>query len=210
MASATVNTTFNKSEFDDSSLKSALATRLDRLISDMLDEQDLVTLASLNDIELTQSFYQQILDNHSEISPREKRKLKKRAEAERGFFEDLEKLGGTLKAKDVAELLGVKRQTVNNRLKNKKLLGIRRGGNYIYPAFQFKDGEMLPHFESLNQTLPEHMDAVARISFFICNINDGGSNVTSPLILLNKKQLSETELKRLRHSASLQETHVAK
>lgn len=203
-------TAVRESRIKDSSLKAALTTRLNGLISNTFDNQELVLIASLNDIELAQYFYQKILDNHAEISPREKRKLKKRAEAERSFFEDLEKLGGVLKAKDVADLLGVKRQTVNNRLKSNKLVAVRRGGDYVYPAFQFKDGNTLPFFEMLNELLPENFDAIARISFFICNINDGGKDNSSPLNLLNKNNLTDSELSRLKRNASLQGYHIAK
>lgn len=190
-------------------LKAALASRLDTLFSDMLSEQDLVAVASLNDIELAHRFYIQTLENHSNISSRVRRKLKKRAQAEKSFYEDLERLGGTMKAKDVAEILGVSRQTVNNRLKSNKLVAIKKGGDYIYPAFQFKDGGMLPYFEELNQLLGDSADAIARISYFICTLNDGGEDLT-PLDILRKDQPTETELMRLKRSASLSATHIAK
>jgi hypothetical protein len=187
----------------------ALITRLSKHMEENLSAQDLVDMASLSDIELTHSLFKQMLEKQSHTPPRTMRKLKKRADAERAFFEHLESSGGTLKAKDVADILGVSRQTVNNRLKSKKLLAVQRGSNYIYPAFQFKDNDILPYFEQINQSIKDSVEDVERVSFFTCAMNDG-SDTRSPIDILSQDHISDDELNRIKRSAALLHSQAAK
>lgn len=53
------------------------------------------------------------------MSPREKRKMDHLNESAVKFAERLKRLGGTCRASKAADILGVKRQTINNRLKAK-------------------------------------------------------------------------------------------
>jgi hypothetical protein len=49
----------------------------------------------------------------------------------------LEKLGGTLTAKQVAKYLGTSRQAVDKRRSQNQLIGLTQGKRgYAYPAFQ--------------------------------------------------------------------------
>lgn len=54
-----------------------------------------------------------------------------------------EMAGEMLTSAQVAELLGIKRQALDKRRKAGKLLGIRMGSDWRYPAFQFTDDDVL-------------------------------------------------------------------
>jgi hypothetical protein len=51
--------------------------------------------------------------------------------------------GGVLTVQQVAQLLGITRQAVDKRRRERKLLAIPRGGDFRYPAAQFSDGEVV-------------------------------------------------------------------
>lgn len=51
--------------------------------------------------------------------------------------------GEMLTSAQVADLLGIKRQAIDKRRKAGKLLGIRMGSDWCYPAFQFTDDDVL-------------------------------------------------------------------
>lgn len=69
----------------------------------------------------------------------------------------LEAEGGTLSAADVARLLGRSRQAVDKQRRTGRLLAIRVGPSWRYPAWQFVDGQPLPG-------LPDVMAALHDIS----------------------------------------------
>ncbi|MHB0877268.1 MAG: hypothetical protein ACYC5O_14620 [Anaerolineae bacterium] len=69
----------------------------------------------------------------------------------------LEAGGGTLSSAEVARLLGVSRQTVNNRRLKGRLIGVpSTRGDYEYPAWQFADGGVLPGLERVLMALRDH------------------------------------------------------
>jgi hypothetical protein len=51
--------------------------------------------------------------------------------------------GGTLSAGEVAQVLGITRQAVDKQRRGHKLLGLRVGQTWRYPAWQFVDGAPL-------------------------------------------------------------------
>jgi hypothetical protein len=51
--------------------------------------------------------------------------------------------GGVLGVKQVAELLGITRQAVDKRRRERKLLAVPRGSDFRYPVAQFIDGEVV-------------------------------------------------------------------
>ena len=64
--------------------------------------------------------------------------------------------GEPLSSQDIANLLNMSRQAVDKRRQNNKLLGLllgRRG--YLYPSWQFKDGNTLSGWESTLAVLTE-------------------------------------------------------
>lgn len=55
----------------------------------------------------------------------------------------LEAEGGTLSATEVSRLLGCSRQAVDKQRRTGRLLGLRVGATWRYPAWQFADGQPL-------------------------------------------------------------------
>ncbi len=69
----------------------------------------------------------------------------------------IEKLGGTLSAQQVSELIGISRQAVDRRRSQNQLIGLTQGKRgYAYPAFQFEDGKTLDGLKEVLDALSGH------------------------------------------------------
>jgi len=65
--------------------------------------------------------------------------------------------GGALSSAEVAHLLGVSRQTVNNRRLKGRLIGVPTArGDYEYPVWQFAAGGVLPGLERVLMAMRDH------------------------------------------------------
>jgi hypothetical protein len=83
----------------------------------------------------------------------------------------LEKLGGTLSAEQVSELIGISRQAVDRRRSQNQLIGLTQGKRgYAYPAFQFEDGKALDGLKEVLVALSGHDPWMQ--SIFFANGND--------------------------------------
>jgi hypothetical protein len=83
----------------------------------------------------------------------------------------LEKLGGTLSAEQVSELIGISRQAVDRRRSQNQLIGLTQGKRgYAYPAFQFEDGKTLDGLKEVLAALSGHDPWMQ--SIFFGNGND--------------------------------------
>jgi len=83
----------------------------------------------------------------------------------------LEKLGGTLSAAQVSELIGISRQAVDRRRSQNQLIGLTQGKRgYAYPGFQFEDGKTLDGLEAVLDALRGHDPWMQ--SIFFANGND--------------------------------------
>jgi hypothetical protein len=181
-----------------------LSARVLNLIGESIEQlkgrkKDTVKLASLSDELLLSEIVTMLSTKRAMVSERELNKQKKRVIAKQEFFKMLEQHGGLYKAGDVAQILNVSRQTINNQRTHNKLLSISDGNDYLYPAFQFTESTKLEHFDLILNEL-EGMDSITKCSFFINKINIV-NKLISPLNLLkcgvNKKEL--TDLKREAH-----------
>jgi len=119
------------------------------LVSKLAEKKQLTTARNMTDNELAKLFFETQLDRSSEMSPREKRKMDHLNESAVKFAERLKILGGTCRASKAADILGVKRQTINNRLKAKKLLAVQVGGESKFPTFQFDGNRMVDGLEEV-------------------------------------------------------------
>lgn len=61
----------------------------------------------------------------------------------------MEVAGEMLSGSQVEERLGIKRQEIDERRNANKLLAVRLGSDWQYPAFQFSDAGMLPGIENI-------------------------------------------------------------
>ncbi|QXN83086.1 helix-turn-helix domain-containing protein [Salmonella enterica subsp. diarizonae] len=190
-----------------------IANRVGHIVSSVFVDFDDKSLASkilvLEDLDLLVYVVGAYLQKKTRMSEREMDMFKARIQSTVRFYQKLDKLGGTIKAKEVSELLGVTRQTVNNQVNKGKLIALRRGGDYLFPSFQFKGAGMLPHLEEILQCLPQETDAITRVSFLTSPIPmDDIGTVRSPLDILQKDPLAQ-ELMLLRREANLFARHMA-
>jgi len=65
----------------------------------------------------------------------------------------LGRAGGLLDVRQVADLLGVRRQAVDKRRRERKLLAVPRGADFRYPAAQFAEGEVVRGLPQILQTI---------------------------------------------------------
>lgn len=72
-----------------------------------------------------------------------------------------------LTSSEVATLLGISRQAVDNRRKNKSLLGLSLGNRgYRYPAWQFTNGSVLTGWLEVLKNM-EHLDDWSKLIFML-------------------------------------------
>lgn len=77
--------------------------------------------------------------------------------------------GGVVSVSQMATLLGISRQAVDKRRRAGRLLGFRDGGReYLYPAWQVRDGKLLPGLERVLAVLRagEH-DTKSQFIYFL-------------------------------------------
>jgi hypothetical protein len=103
--------------------------------------------------------------------------------------ESLRAEGGTLSAEEVARQLAISRQAVNERRAKNKLLAVRLGKDYLYPAWQFTSEGTLPGLEAVLEALSD-APPWAKFRFFLSGsyrlAPDGRAR---PLDLLRKGEL---------------------
>jgi len=78
----------------------------------------------------------------------------------------LEEEGGVIGPAEVGKLLGMSRQAVGQRRAGGRLLGVPVAGGYVYPIWQFTEGETLKGLEEILAALAEH-DAWMKLVFFL-------------------------------------------
>ena len=100
----------------------------------------------------------------------------------------LEAEGGCSNSEEIAEILGVSRQAINQRRQRGKLIGLPRGkGKYLYPLWQFTDtGKTLRGLETVLEHL-QKFDPWMQITFFL-NPNVRLENKT-PLEMLRREKV---------------------
>lgn len=134
------------------------------LVAKLAEKKQLTNARNMTDNELARLFFETQLDRASEMSPREQRKIHHLNESAIKFAERLKRLGGTCRASEAADILGVKRQTINNRLKSNKLLAVKVGGESKFPLFQFEGNCTVNGLEEVLSLLGG-FSSITKISF---------------------------------------------
>jgi len=75
--------------------------------------------------------------------------------------------GGVLQSSEVAEILGIKKQTVNDKRKRGELLGLFINDRYKYPVWQLRNRKIIPHMKDTIKLLKEDNDDWMILRFFI-------------------------------------------
>jgi hypothetical protein len=76
-----------------------------------------------------------------------------------------------LETGQVCDLLGVSRETVRKKVDGRKLLALPKGADRVFPAFQFKEGAVLPGFAEALSALDTESPFTA-LSFFLSKNSD--------------------------------------
>jgi choline dehydrogenase-like flavoprotein len=85
----------------------------------------------------------------------------------RAMSEALKAEGGTLSGQELAALLGVSPRIIEERRAAGQLLALEVGRHgERYPAWQVREGKLLPGMEEILALLPQH-DPFARVCFFV-------------------------------------------
>lgn len=196
--------------FDD--VTKALSIRLIKLLqealSDLPDSKEALKLLSMSDTECFTQINLLLSQSRAQVSQRELDQLKRQLESKERFYADLKAAGGLYKASEVSKILGVSRQTVKNQRDASKLLAIPQGGDFVYPAFQFKDGCKVEHFEEVLMQMKE-VSSISKISFFIDELEVTDGVYQKPISLL-REGISKQQLDRLINIAHLMNSHTAK
>ncbi|RAX14120.1 DNA-binding protein [Photorhabdus bodei] len=182
--------------------QSLLQRRFDKLLTSLMPEfkekAQAINALVLSDSELLELLYTTQLEHKVRTPARELRKLKRRAENLALFYQELDKMGGTIKAGDVAEILCISRQAVNMRVKSGKLLAFRKNSDYVFPTFQFTTGGVLPYFEDVMKAMGVDINPVSKMSFLTTPLSCN----RTPLDIMMKNNASENELALMLRAAS--------
>ena len=76
-----------------------------------------------------------------------------------------------LESGQVCGVLGVSRETVRKKVDRKQLLALPKGGDRVFPAFQFKDGDVVPGLSEVLAALETDSPFVA-LSFLLSRSPD--------------------------------------
>ncbi|HCH50051.1 MAG TPA: DNA-binding protein [Proteus sp.] len=141
-----------------------IANLTEEIVNQLVKDKCLTNALKMTDNELTKLMFETQLERTCAISAREKRKITRLNEGAIKFAEQLKALGGTCRASQAAEILGVKRQTINNRLKANKLLAVKVGGEYRLPIFQFDGNRLVDGLEEILILLSD-FSSTTKVSF---------------------------------------------
>lgn len=71
-----------------------------------------------------------------------------------------------LETGEVCALLGMSRETIRKKVDRKQILALPKGGDRVFPAFQFKEGDVLPGMAEVLQALESDSPFLA-LSFLL-------------------------------------------
>lgn len=137
----------------------------------------------------------------SAIDTREQRKLERRVAARVGFLANLKNFGGLYKVGQVAQIMGVSRQTVNNHITSGKLIAIKEGNDFFIPGFQFDEIGKLKYLEEILQLL-SNASVEAKCTFFLNPISLPGGKQELPYEIM-KNGCTQEELFLIKREAEL-------
>lgn len=187
----------------------AVTTRVLNLVNEVSDElkSQSERFAALPDEQLLSELFLTLAIHRTMVSQRQLRKQAQRLKAENYFLDTIKENGGLYKAGEVANIMGVSRQTINNQRLSEKLIAIKKGGEYLYPAFQFSDTGKLNGLDNVLEKL-KGLGTVTKCSFLTMKI-DFNDKCVSPIDVL-KLGLDGDYLSYIIREASLYGSHTAR
>jgi hypothetical protein len=92
-----------------------------------------------------------------------------------------------LETGQVCDLLGVSRETIRKKVARKQLLALPKGGDRIFPAFQFKDGGIVPGLADVLAGLETDSPFVA-LSFLLSRSQDFNNRTAIAALLAGDRE----------------------
>lgn len=121
---------------------------------------------SLNEVDFLIKAAQLAASTIVHLDPTEERLHKARLRGVHRMIELRKAAEPVLESAEVCQLLGVSRETVRKKVDRRQILALPKGGDRVFPAFQFKDGAVLNGFaESLEALDTESVFSV--LDFFL-------------------------------------------
>jgi hypothetical protein len=111
------------------------------------------------------------------LDPTEQRLHKARLRGVHRMVELRKAAEPVLESGDVCKLLGVSRETVRKKVDRGQLLALPKGGDRVFPAFQFKDGAVLNGFAQALEALDT--ESVFSVLAFFLSPNEDFENKTA-------------------------------
>jgi hypothetical protein len=107
----------------------------------------------------------------------------------------------TLETSKVCKLLGVTRETIRKKVERHQLLALPKGGDRVFPAFQFKEGAVLRGIPEVLEALDT--DSVFTVLSFLLSHNaDFGNKPAIELLAAGETEAVITEARSfLKHGA---------
>lgn len=133
--------------------------------------------ASLNEVDFLVKAAQLAACTIVHLDPTEKRLHKARLRGVRRMIELRKAAEPVLESGEVCQLLGVSRETVRKKVDRRQLLALPKGGDRVFPAFQFKDGAVLNGFAKALEALDT--ESVFSVLAFFLSPNEDFENKTA-------------------------------
>ena len=178
------------------------------LVNELAEKKSLASALKMSDNELAQLIFETQLIRSSAISPREQRKIARLNEGAIKFSERLKELGGTCRANLAAASLGVKRQTINNRLKANKLLAVKVGGEYRLPIFQFDGNRLVDGLDEI-LILLDSLSSTTKVSFLTSMYFFEDEQDINVIDALKKYGRMSEQMQEIIHQAKLFGKHIS-
>jgi hypothetical protein len=86
-----------------------------------------------------------------------------------------------LETGEVCKLLGVSRETIRKKVDRKQLLALPKGGDRVFPAFQFQAGDVVPGLDKVLAALDTDSPFIA-LSFLLSKSPDFNGKSASELL----------------------------
>jgi len=104
------------------------------LMPDFEDRNQAIRALTMDDSSLMQLLCSILMEQRTHESDYAVRAVRRRRENLEDFYMSLEELGGVLKINDVADILGISRQSVKVRVNNNQLIAFKQNEDFIFPV----------------------------------------------------------------------------
>ncbi len=167
------------SKKENGGLVNILTDRVAKIVKNIQENEkldlSLATMAEMTDRELLSAVLDMQISTTNQ-NPKLIKKLKRQRVGHQKFLDFISKNNGWCSQSEYAEILGVSRQTINNRIAQNTLLAITVNGKKVIPLFQIneKTGGEVDGMSKINKILLEkqEMGVSSSCSFWLGKLNN--------------------------------------